>query len=405
MARKASAVNFAVEAQAVIAELGREFGRGELHVACVDQRGSRALMTYILDKCVPAGGRGRWKWTGSNVPAVVKAAPAPSQMTVEPQAKTVEAPVLMVQPVVQEAKALARISRVATELADCAIPDRDPNYVAWGTFDTLYTAIASRRFLTIWISGESGNGKTTGVEQACAKARREYIEVTITSETKEADLIGDFRLIDGETRWFDGPVTVAAKRGAVLLLDELPKGEPQKIMCLQKPLMGKPFNIKKTGEVITPADGFMIVATGNSKGSGDKTNGKYLTDQVQDEAFQDRFMAHLDQGYPPEKVEQKILGRLIDDAEFAANLCAWAAASRRAHDDGQSEVQITTRRLCHAAALYNVFQDKKAVLEMVVSRFEATEREALLTVYATIDAEVSAQMIPTPDVQPQTTTF
>ena len=74
------------------------------------------------------------------------------------------------------------------------IPMVDPTYVNHGCFEIVNKVINSNIFAPIWISGLSGNGKTMGVEQACAKSNRELIQINISNETDESDLIGEYSL-------------------------------------------------------------------------------------------------------------------------------------------------------------------------------------------------------------------
>ena len=124
------------------------------------------------------------------------------------------------------------------------IPEKDGSYVPFGNFSNLRKVISSNQFYPIFITGLSGNGKTLSVEQACAAAKRELIRVNITIETDEDDLIGGFRLVNGDTVWHNGPVIEALERGAVLLLDEVDLAS-NKILCLQSILEGKGVFLKK----------------------------------------------------------------------------------------------------------------------------------------------------------------
>ena len=111
------------------------------------------------------------------------------------------------------------------------IPDKDPNYVPFGNFSDVKRIISSGMFYPTFVTGLSGNGKTLSVEQACAQLGRELVRVNITIETDEDDLIGGFRLVNGETIWHNGPVIEALQRGAILLLDEVDLAS-NKILCL-----------------------------------------------------------------------------------------------------------------------------------------------------------------------------
>ncbi len=154
------------------------------------------------------------------------------------------------------------------------IPDNDKNYVPFGNFWDIKKIIKSRIFYPSFITGLSGNGKTFGVEQACSKLGRELIRVNITIETDEDDLIGGFRLVNGETVWHDGPVIEALQRGAVLLLDEIDLAS-NKILCLQSVLEGKGVFLKKINKYVKASEGFNVFATANTKGKG-SDDGRFI---------------------------------------------------------------------------------------------------------------------------------
>ena len=126
------------------------------------------------------------------------------------------------------------------------IPEKDDTFVKFGNFGSIKKIIQSGLFYPTFITGLSGNGKTFSVEQACAQLGRELIRVNITIETDEDDLIGGFRLVDGNTVWHNGPVIEALERGAILLLDEIDLAS-NKILCLQSILEGKGVFLKKIG--------------------------------------------------------------------------------------------------------------------------------------------------------------
>ena len=104
---------------------------------------------------------------------------------------------------------------------DNYVPDKFIGYVPYGNFNLVKQVIKSRIFYPMFITGLSGNGKTLMVKEVCARLKREYVRANITIETDEDDLIGGFRLINGETVWHNGPVIEALERGAILLLDEI----------------------------------------------------------------------------------------------------------------------------------------------------------------------------------------
>ena len=287
----------------------------------------------------------------------------------------------------------AKKFKLATSVASVVddeiyIPKSDPTYVKWGEYKTVLSVIESGHFFPLYISGMSGNGKTFMVEQAAAKAKREYIRVQISPETDEDDLIGGFRLIDGETIFQKGPVIKAMERGAILLIDEIDRAT-NKIMCLQGVLEGNPVLLKKTGEVITPAAGFNVIATANTKGRG-SDDGRYSAASIIDDAFLERFVASIDQNYPPANVEKNILTKHaakydVDDSEFIEKLVSWSTVIRKTYDDDAIDEVVSTRRLCHIVKTHSVFNDRAKSIELCINRFDSETKTAFLDLYTKID--------------------
>ena len=293
-------------------------------------------------------------------------------------------------------KAVAKISSVARMQEGAIIPKVNSLYVPFGFFDNMKRIVASKKFYPVFVSGLSGNGKTFMVEQACAQLKTECLRVNISPETDEDDLIGGFRLIDGETKWFDGPVVQAMKSGAVLILDEIDRGS-NKLMCLQGVLEGKGLFVKKTGEFVEPVSGFNIIATANTKGKGDET-GRYMAATILDDAFLERFPITVEQEYPDTKVETKILTKLfaslgITDKAFAENLVKWADIIRKTFEEGAIDELISTRRLSHIAEAYTIFNDKMEAIKYCINRFDGETKTAFLDLYTKIDAgiEITAE--------------
>ena len=273
------------------------------------------------------------------------------------------------------------------------VPDADPTYVPWGHFKDVESIIRSGIFYPTYVSGLSGNGKTLMIEQACARLGREYVRVQITPETDEDDLIGGFRLINGETVFNKGPVIKAMERGAILLIDEIDRGS-NKIMALQGVMEGKPVLIKKTGEMVRPAPGFNIFATANTKGQG-SDDGKFIAATIIDEAFLERFTITMEQPYATLATERKILVKHMEkfgkvDKDFAQNLVVWSETIRKTFDDGGVDEVISTRRLCHIVQSFAIFEDKMKAIELCISRFDTDTKEAFLDLYTKVDAEVAS---------------
>lgn len=271
--------------------------------------------------------------------------------------------------------------------ADVSIPEMYPDYVPFGFFKELNHIVKSKMFYPVFITGLSGNGKTLMVEQVCATLKRECIRVNISIETDESDLIGGPTLINGNIVNRDGPVVIAMKRGAVLLIDEVDRGS-NKLMCLQGILEGKPYFNKKSGEYVHPAPGFNIIATANTKGRGSE-EGRYLS-QILDDAFLERFPITVEQDYPDAKTEKKILKPLIADEEFVDKLTQWADVVRRSFAEGATDEIISTRRLVHIAKAFKIFGDRMKAIEMCVNRFDTETKLAFLDLYSKVDSKVDA---------------
>ena len=270
----------------------------------------------------------------------------------------------------------------------------DPTFVPWGAFGDIVKMVKSEMFYPIYVSGLSGNGKTFMVEQACSKLNREFIRVQINPETDEDDLLGGFRLIDGETVFSKGPVLKAMENGAILLLDEIDRAT-NKIMCLQGILEGKPVLIKKTGETISPAPGFNVIATANTKGKGSE-DGRFVAASIIDDAFLERFTVAIDQQFPSAKTEKKIVLKHMEkfgssDETFADKLVTWADIIRKTfYDDGVDEV-ISTRRLCHIVQTFSIFEDKLKAIELCIARFDDDTKAAFLDLYTKVDDGTQAE--------------
>ena len=274
------------------------------------------------------------------------------------------------------------------------VPAADPNYVPFGNYSTIKKVIKSKAFYPTYIQGLSGNGKTLGVEQACASLNRELIRVNITIETDEDDLIGGFRLVDGNTVWHNGPVIDALEKGTVLLLDEVDLAS-NKILCLQSVLEGKGVFLKKIGRYVKPSPGFNVIATANTKGKG-SDDGRFIGTNVLNEAFLERFALTFEQEYPTPATETKILLRVAasvgkHDEEFCTNLANWADIIRRTFKDGGIDEVISTRRLVHIMRAYAIWNDRMKAIKVCVNRFDDETKQSFIELYDKIDADVNTE--------------
>ena len=315
-----------------------------------EEQGYTGSVAYTLLKKLPRLGRGVYQMAGAaNVIAINRPATQPVALTA-PQA------------------AVGKVRSTSSD--EVYVPASDPTFVKWGYFADVSKIIKSGMFYPMYVAGLSGNGKTMMIEQACAQAKREYVRVQITPETDEDDLIGGFRLLDGETVFAKGPVIKAMEAGAILLVDEIDRGS-NKLMCLQGILEGKPFMIKKTGEVIIPAPGFNVIATANTKGQGDDA-GRFIAATIIDEAFLERFTITLEQPYP----------------NATEKLVQWGQAIRKTFEDGGIDEIISTRRLCHIVQTFSIFGDRMKAIELCVNRFDSDTRSGFMDLYSKIDAGI-----------------
>ena len=288
---------------------------------------------------------------------------------------------------------MQKITNLVTDMEQMnLVPTLYSNYVPFGNFEDLNRIIGSNKFYPVFITGQSGNGKTMSVEQVCAKLKRKFVCISMTPETDESDLLGNYVLMNGEMVWRDGPVTVAARQGAVLCIDEIDYGA-QNLSCLQRVLEGKPFLLKKKNEVIAPAAGFTIIATANTKGKG-SDDGRFMFTNVMNEAFLERFPITFEQGWAPNTVEKKIVKKELlsegrADDEFADNLVTWADAIRKTFEDGGCDEVISTRRLVHIAKAYGIFGDRIKAIQYCLNRFDEDTKASFLDLYTKVDASVN----------------
>jgi MoxR-like ATPase len=275
------------------------------------------------------------------------------------------------------------------------VPSKDSHYVPFGEFKMIEKIVASGKFFPVFISGHSGNGKTFMVEQVCAKTKRPMIRVQMSRETDEDDLIGGFRLIQGETKFLKGPVLQAMELGALLLIDEADRADPGKAMCLQGILEGKPYFMKKTGEIVYPAPGFNVIVTANTKGRG-SDDGRYVAATMLDDAWLERFPITIEQEYPALKVEKKILTNYLndgtmtnDDESFIDHLTVWSEIIRKTFSEGAIDELISTRRLVHIAHTYRMIGDRMKAIRLCINRFDEETKTAFLDLYTKVDPTIN----------------
>ena len=280
---------------------------------------------------------------------------------------------------------------IVSSLTGNIVPTKDPVFVPWGHYKDIKSIVTSKHCSPTFITGLSGNGKTMNVQQACANSKRECLRVITTIQTDEDDLLGGYRLQDGQTVWQNGPVIEAMERGAILLLDEIDLAS-NKIMCLQPILEGNGVFIKKINKFVKPAPGFNVIATANTKGQG-SDDGKFIGTNILNEAFLERFPITVEQSYPTNKNETKILDNVMTekgltrqvDKKFAENLITWADIIRKTFYEGGVDEIISTRRLVHIVDAYAIFKDKMKSIQMCTNRFDTDTKTSFIDLYTKID--------------------
>ena len=289
-----------------------------------------------------------------------------------------------------QTKQTYEVPGVIASTDETLIPKFDANFVPFGNFPDLEKIIKSGIFYPTYISGPTGNGKSTMVEQICAKHSKSLVRVNLNMMSDEDQLIGSKTLEDGNVKVVEGPVMIAMRRGHTLLLDEIDAGSANTLLCLQPILEGKPYYFKLTNELIVPAKGFNIIATANTKGKGSE-DGRYIGTNVLNEAFLERFAVTFEQEYPDAKIELKIINNLMEfynckDVEFAETLVKWADAIRRTFEDGGVDETITTRRMTHIVRAYSIFGNKKKAVELCCNRFDSNTKSAFQDLFDKVSA-------------------
>lgn len=310
-----------------------------------------------------------------------------------PGHRATSAPHIVVDNTVVESVTADQVKTVIVDLATVTamVPAKDSNYVPFGNYNDVEMIIKSGIFYPTYITGPTGNGKSTMIEQICAKHKRPLIRVNLNMMSDEEQLIGSKTLEDGNIKIVEGPVLIAMRSGCTLLLDEIDAGSANTLLCLQPILEGKPYYFKLKNELITPAAGFNIIATANTKGKG-SDDGRYIGTNILNEAFLERFAVTFEQSYPDARVELKIVNNLMNyygcvDNEFAENLVKWADAIRKTFDDGGVDENITTRRVTHIIRAFSIFKNAKKAIELCCNRFDSNTKNAFIDLFDKVSSE------------------
>lgn len=374
-----------VDRAAFLAEVKAMYGDIEVisrpQVVAVAEKLNTKLPAWLTNDVSIRVGRGMYALKPS---AAVKPVAKAEKFVAPMIAKPVAAP---------EARLDMSVGVIGADAGINLVPSKASGYVPFGHFNDLRSIIKSGRFYPTYVTGLSGNGKTMMIEQICAQEKRELVRANITRETDEDDLIGGFRLIDGKTVWQNGPVVIAMERGSILLLDEVDLGDA-KLMCLQPVLEGKPIYLKKINKVITPAAGFNIFATANTKGKG-SDDGRFIGTNVMNEAFLERFSITFEQEYPSLKTEAKIVSNVlaangIEANDFVEKLVTWADVIRKSFYEGAVSDIISTRRLVHIAEAYGIFgQNREKAIRLCLNRFDVDTKNSFMDLYMKLDETIA----------------
>ena len=355
-------------------------------------------------------GRGQYTLPAVYDASVEPKKSAPRAKTVASPAITLDAPTASANTVIEDDASLSfavdesttsedilkRIEALVEQSSALAqVPERNSAFVPFGEFNIIRKIIKSKQFHPVFITGLSGNGKTFQVEQACALEKVEHIRINITLETDEDDLIGGFRLKNGETVFELGPIPIAMLRGCPITIDEIDLASP-KVMCLQPVLEGRALTIKKLGITIAPRPGFTVFATANTKGRG-SDDGRFVGTNLLNEAFLERFPITVEQAYPSISVEKKILQRSFEqlgatatdeNKTFFETLARWAETIRVTYFEEGIEDLISTRRLVHIVKTYAIFGDEQRALTRCLNRFDKEVQAKFVDLYTKFAPDV-----------------
>ncbi|GAM71738.1 aerobic cobaltochelatase cobS subunit [Vibrio sp. JCM 19236] len=158
------------------------------------------------------------------------------------------------------------------------------------------------------VTGPTGSGKTSLVEQVCARLNYPVQSYNCGGSTEFMDLVGQWIMVKGDTVWMDGCLTKAMREGHILILNEIDLMDPAELANMNAILEGSPLVISQLdGEIITPHPAFRVVATSNSNGSG--SDGMYVGVQRLNLAFMDRFNI-IKVDYADPAIEAQILEKI-----------------------------------------------------------------------------------------------
>lgn len=253
----------------------------------------------------------------------------------------------------------------------------EPFYQAQGDEVALYEAAYNAR-LPVMVKGPTGCGKSRFVEYMAWKLNRPLITVACNEDMTASDLVGRYLLDANGTRWLDGPLTTAARIGAICYLDEIVEARQDTTVVIH-PLTDhrRTLPLDKKGELITAHPDFQLVISYNPGYQSLLKDLKQSTKQ--------RFTA-FDFDYPTADVEADILAKETGmDMEIAVKLVKIGTTARNLKGHGLDE-GISTRLLVYAATLIKGGVDAKAACRMALVRPITDDRDIRDTLDHAIDA-------------------
>lgn len=259
------------------------------------------------------------------------------------------------------------------------VPAVDPGYV----FDITAlkdSMLAIELAIPLYVWGHTGTGKTTLLEQICARTKRPMLRVQHTANTEESHIIGAKSLKDGQVFFEFGPLALAMKNGWAYVADEYDFASPSVLSVYQPVLEGKPLVIKEAERenmVIVPHKNFRFLATGNTNGTGDET-GLYQGTSLQNAANYDRFGMVIKKDYMlPEEEERMLINQARLAPADAKRMISFATDIRKAHDAGKISAPISPRTLIFASVIGVARGDMRLGIERsFLSKMSAIDHRA-----------------------------
>jgi cobaltochelatase CobS len=231
--------------------------------------------------------------------------------------------------------------------AECKVKGSNRRFIQ--RFEHVMQALIENGGKTIWMSGPPGCGKTTVFEYIGAMLAWPQIRVQGNKDMSVDDFVGCYVVAGGQMVWVDGPLTLAMRIGAILIVDEVGRFPSECTNILhgvaERNAKGTLTLTMKGGEAVRPHPNFRIVATDNTLGFGDQS-GLYPDTRVQDAAFLDRFTVKLTVGYPTAAKERDIIAAKTGiNPDLADLLIKIANDTRDAVAEERMVYQISTRKL------------------------------------------------------------